>query len=137
MRAASVLLRESRLSRSIRKEGAPLQQRKVFLVELSWEDSAKRAYVLDPSVPITIGREPDLNQISIRQDQVSAEHCKIALHKGKLIVQDLNSVNGTYIKRFFFKQRVNGAAYIKRGDKLIVGGIVMTVTPFEFDAAYV
>lgn len=137
MRAASVLLRESRLSRSISKEEAPLQQRKVLLLELSWEDSARRAYVLDPSVPITIGREPELNQISIRQDMVSAQHCKIMLHKGKLIVQDLNSANGTYIRRFILKQRVNGSAYLKRGDKLIIGGLAMTVFPFVFDAAYV
>ena len=135
--AASVLLRESQLNNAISRESGHDHGRSRFVLELSWKDSAKRKYLFDPSVPVRIGRDPEKNQVCIRRDVVSSEHCLLVMYKGALTVQDLNSSNGTFIRRKHSRYRVNGRVYLKNGDRLEIGGICFRVEVFFFDAAYI
>ena len=68
---------------------------------------------------------------------ISGQHCVIYLSEGMLAIQDLNSSNGTWIRRGFWKHRLQGAEYLLSGDKIIVGGLKLTVTIFTFDMAYI
>lgn len=137
MRSAAVLLRESQLNNAISREYGPDQGRQRFILELSWKDEAQRTYLFDPSTPVRIGRDPEKNQLCIRRDTVSSEHCLLVIYKGALTVQDLNSSNGTFIKRRHSRYRVSGRVYVKNGDRLEIGGLSIKVNCFLFDAAYI
>lgn len=64
---------------------------------------------------ITIGRGPD-NSISIDNLAVSNHHAEIKSEQGQLVVEDLNSLNGTFVNN----QRVKRSA-LKDGDVVLIG----------------
>ena len=65
--------------------------------------------------PLTIGRAPD-NDIQVDNLAVSSHHAKIMNEAGKLVVEDLNSMNGTFVNN----QRVKRVT-LKPGDVVLVG----------------
>jgi pSer/pThr/pTyr-binding forkhead associated (FHA) protein len=65
--------------------------------------------------PLTIGRAPD-NDIQVDNLAVSSHHAKIVNEAGKLVVEDLNSMNGTFVNN----QRVKRIT-LKPGDIVLVG----------------
>jgi pSer/pThr/pTyr-binding forkhead associated (FHA) protein len=64
---------------------------------------------------ITIGRSPD-NSIAIDNLAVSSRHAEIKSEQGQLVVEDLNSLNGTFVNN----QRVKRSA-LKDGDVVLIG----------------
>jgi predicted component of type VI protein secretion system len=64
---------------------------------------------------ITIGRSPD-NAITIDNLAVSSRHAEIRSEEGHLVVEDLNSLNGTFVNN----QRVKRSA-LKDGDVVLIG----------------
>ena len=64
---------------------------------------------------ITIGRSPD-NAIAIDNLAVSSRHAEIKSEQGQLVVEDLNSLNGTFVNN----QRVKRSA-LKDGDVVLIG----------------
>src|ERR1700740_3810770 len=64
---------------------------------------------------ITIGRGPD-NSIPIDNLAVSNRHAEIRSEQGGLVVEDLNSLNGTFVNN----QRVKRSA-LKHGDVVSIG----------------
>ncbi|MBZ5527564.1 MAG: FHA domain-containing protein [Acidobacteriia bacterium] len=65
--------------------------------------------------PIGIGRAPD-NELPVDNPAVSNYHAKIYAEAGKLVVEDLNSLNGTFVNDL----RVERAA-LHDGDQIHVG----------------
>lgn len=65
--------------------------------------------------PVTIGRGPD-NDIHVDNLAVSTHHAKIYQDAGRVIVEDLNSLNGTFMNN----QRIT-KSFLKTGDKVLVG----------------
>jgi pSer/pThr/pTyr-binding forkhead associated (FHA) protein len=65
--------------------------------------------------PITIGRLPD-NQIHIDNLAVSGHHARISWDADHYVLEDLNSLNGTYVNN----HKV-GRVSLKHGDKVLVG----------------
>lgn len=65
--------------------------------------------------PVTIGRGPD-NDIHIDNLAVSTHHAKIYQDAGRVIIEDLNSLNGTFMNN----QRIT-KSFLKVGDKVLVG----------------
>jgi pSer/pThr/pTyr-binding forkhead associated (FHA) protein len=63
----------------------------------------------------TIGRLPD-NNVQIDNLAVSGHHAKISWEQGQYIVEDLGSLNGTYVNN----ERV-GKATLKHGDRVKIG----------------
>ena len=59
---------------------------------------------------ITIGRAPD-NSIAIDNLAISNRHAEIKSEQGSLVVEDLNSLNGTFVNN----QRVKRSALKLRG----------------------
>jgi FHA domain len=64
---------------------------------------------------VTIGRSPD-NSIAIDNLAVSNHHAQITSEKGHLTIQDLDSLNGTFVNN----QRIKRSA-LKDGDVVMVG----------------
>lgn len=65
--------------------------------------------------PVTIGRGPD-NDIHIDNLAVSTHHAKIYQDAGRVIIEDLNSLNGTFMNN----QRIT-KSFLKIGDKILIG----------------
>ncbi|MBI3484633.1 MAG: FHA domain-containing protein [Acidobacteria bacterium] len=65
--------------------------------------------------PLTIGRTPD-NDIQIDNLAVSTHHAKIEFGADQLMIEDLNSLNGTFVNN----QRVQQAT-LRHGDTVTIG----------------
>ena len=48
------------------------------------------------SRPVTIGRAPD-NDLSVDNLAVSSYHAKVYFEAGRMVIEDLNSLNGTWV----------------------------------------
>jgi pSer/pThr/pTyr-binding forkhead associated (FHA) protein len=81
--------------------------------------------------PITIGRGPD-NSIAIDNLAVSSRHAQIKSEQGRLVIEDLDSLNGTFVNN----QRVKRAA-LKSGDVVMVGKHSIYVDESDHDEARV
>mgnify|MGYP001279751574 FL=1 len=68
----------------------------------------------------TIGRVDD-NTFPIAEASVSSHHCEILLRGSDVVVNDLNSTNGTFING----DRVTGEAVLKPGQILRLGQVEM------------
>jgi pSer/pThr/pTyr-binding forkhead associated (FHA) protein len=67
------------------------------------------------SQPVTIGRSPD-NDIQIDNLAVSSHHAKVFMEEGKLVIEDLNSLNGTFVNN----QKVQRVT-LKQSDQVLIG----------------
>jgi len=65
--------------------------------------------------PVTIGRAPD-NDIQIDNLAVSSHHARVLAEDNKLFIEDLNSLNGTFVNN----QRVQ-RVQLKQGDQVLIG----------------
>ncbi len=65
---------------------------------------------------ITIGRDPD-NDIQVDNLAVSRFHAKIVGNMGVFYIEDLNSINGTFVN----EKRVSKTSNLNNGDKITIG----------------
>lgn len=135
--AARKMIKGKCLDQAIRSYGGRQYGGVKIMIYLKWKDGEKQGYVFDPEQGIYIGRAIGENDICVRDKEVSGRHCMIYISQGRLVVQDLNSANGTFVKHGIFRQRLEGPEPLYTGDRLIVGGLRMKVTVFTFDTAYI
>jgi predicted component of type VI protein secretion system len=69
-----------------------------------------------------IGRQKGCD-IRIPSAEISRRHCILSLMNGQLMVEDLNSVNGTYVNN----TRITGKQRVLPGDRLRVGPLTFSV----------
>ena len=65
--------------------------------------------------PITIGRAPD-NDLSVDNLAVSSYHARVYYEAGKLVVEDLDSLNGTFVNDLRIER-----ATLRDGDSIWIG----------------
>jgi pSer/pThr/pTyr-binding forkhead associated (FHA) protein len=65
--------------------------------------------------PVTIGRAPD-NDISIDNLAVSNYHARVYVEAGSLVVEDLNTLNGSFLNDIRIER-----AMLKDGDGILIG----------------
>lgn len=65
--------------------------------------------------PVTIGRAPD-NDIQIDNLAVSNYHARVYVEAGSLVVEDLNSLNGSFLNEIRVER-----AMLKDGDSILIG----------------
>src|SRR6202041_1129638 len=65
--------------------------------------------------PVTIGRAPD-NDIPIDNLAVSNYHARVYVEAGSLVVEDLNSLNGSFLNDIRVER-----AMLKDGDTILIG----------------
>ncbi|MBO5363968.1 MAG: FHA domain-containing protein [Clostridia bacterium] len=71
----------------------------------------------------TVGRKTD-NDLVLTDITVSGLHCKILNQDGRVLIQDENSTNGTFVNG----ERVFDKAELHKGDKLLLGKQEFTVS---------
>lgn len=86
------------------------------LVIISGDPGKKQVTIKPPAI---IGRSRQAD-VTIGQPLVSRKHCEItASEDGTLVVEDLGSLNGTYVG----EERITEAVYLESGDLLTVGSV--------------
>jgi len=76
---------------------------------------------------VTIGRRAD-NHVAIDEDNISRRHVSIERLDGQYVIRDLGSANGTYLN-----ERRTDIAHLADGDRLRMGGYLITVSLVEQD----
>ena len=71
-----------------------------------------------------------------KEETVSAKHCVLFLYQGGVYLGDLNSRNGTWLRRGLRTRRVTGAVPVVSGDRLLIGGLSLRAEIFTMDMAY-
>jgi pSer/pThr/pTyr-binding forkhead associated (FHA) protein len=95
-----------------------------MLVHLVVEKGGKRTRVqLKPPVAV-VGRSHG-NAVRIPSAQVSRQHCRFRLERGLVYLDDLGSINGTFLNGL----RVKGTQVVRPGDQIDIG-------PVRFTAEY-
>lgn len=140
--AAGNILREDFLNYSLQN---PMNADKCFsepmgrktMLYLKSKSSGKNIrFVFDPEKKILIGRDKYKSNIYINDVFVSQNHCCIYSKNGNIYLKDLNSANGTIVKRALFKRyRIFDGCKIKlkSKDRIIIGANEFKVTLFYFD----
>lgn len=94
-----------------------------MLFRLVVEKKGKRTRVVDIRVsPAVIGRGHG-NEVRIPAAEVSRRHCQLRDKDGLLMVEDLESVNGTYLNGAL----ITGEAIVRPGDRLEIGPVTFVV----------
>src|SRR5262245_65507316 len=86
-----------------------------YLVVL--EGTAPRRRVEIGGEPITIGRGATQTLVCDDRD-VSRQHARVSVVNGAVVVEDLNSTNGTFVD----EERISGAVTLKEGGRIRLGG---------------
>ncbi|MDO4413742.1 MAG: FHA domain-containing protein [Erysipelotrichaceae bacterium] len=131
--ASARLVKEKYLNKLISGEqNRALTGQKKLLIKLSWNEHGKQEFVVDPSEEICFGRD-EKNQVVVNYEKVSSVHCRILLNRGNLYLQDMNSLNGTFLLRNGKVYRVWNMTALLNGDVIQIGDVQFTVNPFYFD----
>src|SRR5437879_1529167 len=69
-----------------------------------------------------VGRRRDCN-LCIPSSEVSRRHCLLQFQDGCLTVEDLNSINGTFLN----EERIADKSVVYPGDRLAIGQVHFTV----------
>jgi len=69
-----------------------------------------------------VGRRRDCN-LCIPSSEVSRRHCLLQIQDGYLTIEDLNSINGTYLN----EERIADKNVVYPGDRLAIGPVHFTV----------
>lgn len=111
--------------RDIRKPNRQSKRLKAYALEVVKSEN-KRDLPIGAVIPvddlIKIGRKND-NNLVIEDEFVSSYHNKIYMRQENLIIQDLNSTNGTYVN----SNKIKGEALLKVGDIVRIGNTILKV----------
>lgn len=109
-----------------RPQGAPqrLQNRAPSVEVLSCRPGAniKIGSIIPVNRVITLGRKSD-NLIVLNDNFASSYHAKLYLRNGEIILEDLNSTNGTYVNQIPIKGKVR----LKVNDEIKLGDTILRV----------
>lgn len=95
-------------------EMVPLEEIEMAKLSLMFQDKLVREVPIG-SRPVTIGRSPD-NDLSVDNLAVSNHHAKIYFEAGRLVVEDLASLNGTFVNDLRIER-----ATLHDGDSIHIG----------------
>ncbi len=95
----------------------------MFFLEMKNSDNkVVRFNIGKDSAVITIGRRK-VNDVVFPDPEVSRNHAQVLLREGVVMVEDLNSANGTKVNGEFIKESTT----IIPGDQIIIGNISLTL----------
>lgn len=109
---------------------------KTMIYIKSVNSKPKKQYVFDPEKRILIGRDKNESNIYLNEAFVSQYHCCIFSDGSKVYLSDMNSANGTILKRGLFKKyNIYNQAVIelKSGDRITIGSNTFKVILFYYD----
>jgi serine/threonine protein kinase len=85
-------------------------------------EAVKVVDLMNVTLPCVLGRDAELSQISVPDNQVSRAHCVINQDGGLFTVEDLGSRNGTWLN----EQKI-AKNELKDGDKIRIGSTTVRV----------
>jgi pSer/pThr/pTyr-binding forkhead associated (FHA) protein len=88
-----------------------------MLVRLIVEKGGKRKNVFELRGPNAVLGRAQGSSVRIPSEDVSRRHCRLHFHDGYITVEDLASINGTFLNGM----RVQGEAVVRPGDRVEVG----------------
>lgn len=140
--AAYKILKEEYLDQAIKKNGTGTaceigEVREMLCLSVQRQKKGD-AYVFDPVIPVTIGREAEENSLCLRDGAISGRHCRIRLIRDELWLTDERSSNGTYVRRKKKDYWIGDGNSIRlqEGDVLFMGEMRLRVHIFYFDTMY-
>lgn len=83
--------------------------------------------VFDDKDVIAIGRAPDNDIILLHDDLISRHHAQLAVRPGRLILKDLESANGVFIRG----RRITAPTIIKEPMPISIGNYKLEVELVE------
>lgn len=131
--AAARMIKENMLDEIIQTRDRCSQPSGKVMLCIRIAGKKKQGFVFDPVKGIRIGRDPQRNEVCIRDIRVSGSHCSIYIQNGRIVLQDFHSSNGTWIRRGLRRHRASGTEEIRSGDRVQVGDTTMEITLFVFD----
>lgn len=140
-KAAGNIIREDYLNYCLvntvgNEKVAPPNGQKIMIYIKSGSGRTKNQFVFDPEKRVNIGRDPESNNIFINEAAVSMHHCSIVSEGAEVYIYDLNSTNGTVLKRGLFRNiNLSGGAgtELRTGDRVCVGSNIFKITLFYYD----
>ncbi|HXI84545.1 MAG TPA: DUF4388 domain-containing protein [Verrucomicrobiae bacterium] len=78
-----------------------------------------REFPLPPDLTIVIGRVNDADLLLL-DEKISRKHAKISTHKGRVMIEDLASRNGTFVNGVRIR-----SMELQEGDKIVIGSSTM------------
>jgi len=133
--AACQILKEEYLTQSLKKSSReePLKQQKMIYLKIC-SKKQKQRYVFNPAHEIIIGRAKQNSTIWLPSREVSMSHCRILLFDRQVYLQDLNSSNGTLVKKGWKTYLIESGQSIllETGNKIKIGETIFRVTVFDF-----
>ncbi|MCD8157247.1 MAG: FHA domain-containing protein [Clostridiales bacterium] len=121
------------LQNRITSDQAALEEYQSLFLRIDFPDTKPwLASVFALDEPVTIGRSRD-NKASIRGEEISRLHCKIARVGYRLYLQDLGSANGTVVRHGLFRKKQLGGQEIEEledGDRILVGNYCLRIGLF-------
>ncbi len=136
-KAARQLIRGRKLDMAIhRAKGDHTIPLRKQMLEITIHNPQKR-YVFDPDQDIFFGRVERDNNIIIHDMKVSSRHCVIRTRDGLICLEDLNSINGTWIRRGLRKIQVIYETPLRSGDVLLIGGAQIELYFFWIDTTFI
>ena len=81
-----------------------------------------RGIHMDILGPVIVGRSPS-SDICVNEPFVSASHARFSLQGPALVIEDLNSLNGTLVNG----RALQEPATLREGDEVQIGDVVMKV----------
>lgn len=97
----------------------------------------EEGYVFDPERGVMIGRDKEKCDLCLQDVTVSGQHCELFLYKGNVFLQDLDSQNGTVVKKRIFSHTLYGDLELLRNkDRFKVGNTWFTIMIFFYDSAF-
>jgi pSer/pThr/pTyr-binding forkhead associated (FHA) protein len=97
-----------------------LQDRTHVLVVLDGNDPGRR--VLFGAAPITVGRDV-AHELFLEDSWVSRAHLRVSVASGRVLIEDLNSTNGTFVGG----RRIKGAVRVAEGTLVQLGRHILKV----------
>ncbi len=83
------------------------------------------------TLPATIGRSHN-STVVLTQPLVSRHHCRIEVQGGSLLVEDLGSLNGTYIGN----QQIRERSVLEPGGLLTIGTVTLRAVYGNYDPEF-
>jgi pSer/pThr/pTyr-binding forkhead associated (FHA) protein len=83
---------------------------------------ARTASVRLKKADTLVGRQKGCD-IRIPSNEISRRHCILSAEHGTVVVEDLNSANGTYLNG----ERISGRQKLKAGDRLRIGTLTFRI----------
>lgn len=135
--AARVLLQNEILDCEIQNQVAAAPTSCRILLYLRVHTKPVKKYVLDPRKGILFGRDIRSCDVLLNEAVISEHQCCIREYQGALWLTDLNSANGTVIRKGAFRTltlRGGQSVRLKSGDRLLLGRVRFDLILFRFDS---